>query len=791
MITTRCDLHVHSSASVGQDEWYTRLFDCPESYADPLRQYELCKARGMSLVTLTDHDTIAGALTLVERPDFFVSEEVTTVFPENGCVMHVLAWNISERQHDEIQAARGNIYNLCDYLNREEIAHGLAHPLLSPNWQLDAELFEKSLLLFPTLEGVNGLVDRRLEPDLFTVLDRLTPEVVAALSRKHGIAARGAAPARKALVAGSDDHVHRRCGTVYSEIDGQLAPAAFLRQCTAGEARLSGHQAHLNAMTVCIKHTTYHHLKRRSEQRENCGNPFVEMMDVMAGRDPQAAKRPAGAAFDGFVASLFAGLESTEIDAGKELDILEIPLHPTEEDDARIVHSAAQLSNKVIERALAALIDGLTEFDLYGIFGAFRDFAGSLATAAPVVFAAHHFGRQERQARLMWDGWRAFPLPRRADRLAVFSDSLEQVDGVSTWCSRFIHRARAAQQEVVVPHCGGAPHSLAEGAPLHRLPAITSFSVPLYDCLKFYVPSPIDTLVWAWNERITHVEIATPGPMGLVGLMVAKVLQLPVTASYHTEVPALINMLGGHALLERAVRSYLGWFYNHVDRVFAFSSVSRETLRGMGVSSDKIHLVPQTVDPDEFSPSHRSEKVFGELNIDTRGRPIILSVGRLSKEKNLPLVIAAVERLQGRQNPPLLIIVGDGPGRSALEEAYGAKSFVRFVGVQRDQVLRSLYASATMFVFASSVDTLGLVNMEAMSSGIPILLPSNAGIAEFVTQGVSAECYEFGTEGLASAIERVLDDPLRAARIGTAGRQAMIDRWKNASFSRLWASMVQ
>jgi glycosyltransferase involved in cell wall biosynthesis len=790
MITTRCDLHVHSSASVGQDEWYTRLFDCPESYADPVRQYELCKARGMSLVTLTDHDTIAGALTLVDRPDFFISEEVTTVFPENGCVMHVLAWNITERQHEGIQSVRNDIYKLCDYLNREGIAHGLAHPLLSPNWQLDADLFEKSLLLFPTFEGVNGLVDRRLEPDLFTILDRLTPEAVAALSRKHGIAARGASPSRKALVAGSDDHVHRRCGTVYSELDGALSPAAFLSRCTAGEARLSGQQAHLNAMAVCIKHTTYHHLKRRSAAREDFRNPFVEMMDVIAGREPQAT-RPPGGTFDGFVASLFAGLESTEIDAGKEFDILEVPLHPTEEDDARIVGCTAQLSNKVIEKAIGALIDGLTEFDLYGIFGAFRDFAGSLVTAAPVFFAAHHFGRQERQARRVWDGWQASALPKRTDRLAVFSDSLEQVDGVSTWCSRFIHRAKAAQQEVVVPHCGGAPHSLSEGAPLHRLPAITSFSVPLYDCLKFYVPSPIDTLVWAWNQRITHVEIATPGPMGLAGLLVAKVLQLPVTASYHTEVPALINMLGGHALLARAVRSYLGWFYGQVERVFAFSSVSRETLRTMGVSPERIHLVPQTVDPQEFSPCHRSDKVFGELNIETEGRPIILSVGRLSKEKNLPLVIAAVERLQCRVNPPLLVIVGDGPGRGSLEEAYGAKSFVRFVGVQRDQVLKSLYATATMFVFASSVDTLGLVNMEAMSSGIPILLPSNAGIAELVTQGVSAECYEFGTEGLASAIERVLDDPLRAARIGTAGRQAMIDRWESTSFSRLWASMVQ
>ena len=130
MRTTRCDLHIHSAASIGNDEWYTRLFGCPESYAEPLRQYELCKARGMSLVTLTDHDTIDGGLTLIDRPDFFLSEEVTTVFPENGCVMHVLAWNITRDQHDEIQARRNNVYELCEYLNRAAIAHGLAHPLL-------------------------------------------------------------------------------------------------------------------------------------------------------------------------------------------------------------------------------------------------------------------------------------------------------------------------------------------------------------------------------------------------------------------------------------------------------------------------------------------------------------------------------------------------------------------------------------------------------------------------------------------------------------------------------------
>src|SRR3954469_8978874 len=255
MRTTRCDLHIHSAASHGNHGWYTRLFGCPDSYADPARLYDLCKARGMSLVTLTDHDTIDGGLTLIDRPDFFLSEEVTTRFPENGFVMHVLAWNITPDQHDEIQACRDDIYRLSEYLNRAAIAHALAHPLIGLDARLDAATFEKLLLMFPMFEGTNGLTDPRIEPELTTILERLTPEVIAALARKHGMPPNGAAPHRKALTAGSDDHGDRRAGTVYTELDGaDLDPGAFLRGCTAGHGRAAGQKARLATMTACLNH---------------------------------------------------------------------------------------------------------------------------------------------------------------------------------------------------------------------------------------------------------------------------------------------------------------------------------------------------------------------------------------------------------------------------------------------------------------------------------------------------------------------------------------------------------
>jgi hypothetical protein len=548
---TRCDLHLHSAASVGSDEWYTRFFGCPESYAEPLRQYELCKARGMSLVTLTDHDTIAGGLQLIDRPDFFLSEEVTAVFPENGCVMHVLAWNITQAQHEAIQERRNDIYRLSEYLNGAGIAHGLAHPLLSPNWKLDADVLEKVLLLFPTFEGINGLTDRRIEPDLEVILERLTPDVIAALSAKHGLRAVGATPHRKALTGGSDDHAHRRAGSVYTEVPADaLAPRDFLARCMAGEGAPVGHQAHLDAMAMLVKHTTYHHFKQRAQDgAEGARNPFVDIMDLIAGREP-GVPEGSGAGVEppaGLVASLLAGAERASLDLGEPYDILAVPEQPSEEDDARVMGGIARLVDRVVERALEELLGGAQDFDLYRIFAALRDLAGGLVPAAPLFFAADHFAKQERGVRRVFGAWTAFPLPPRPERLAIFTDV--PVRGVS--------RGRPA----LVPYCGARPELADDALSLHALPALTSFSLPLGPLASLHVPSLVATLQWAWREGVTRVELATPGPMGLAGLLVAKVLRLPVTTSEVEPPPALLGVLAGNPMIERAARRYLAWFY--------------------------------------------------------------------------------------------------------------------------------------------------------------------------------------------------------------------------------------
>src|SRR3954451_612790 len=106
----KIDLHVHSSFSDRPYSWFLRSSQAAECYTSPATVYATAKARGMNLVTLCDHDTIDGALELrALGDDTFISEEVSARFPEDGCIVHTIAFDISEAQHAEIQALRANI----------------------------------------------------------------------------------------------------------------------------------------------------------------------------------------------------------------------------------------------------------------------------------------------------------------------------------------------------------------------------------------------------------------------------------------------------------------------------------------------------------------------------------------------------------------------------------------------------------------------------------------------------------------------------------------------------------
>lgn len=787
--TTRCDLHLHSAASLTTRQWFSEYFDAPESYADPLRQYELCKARGMDLVTLTDHDSIEGGLLLVERPDFFLSVEVSTRFPDNDCAVHVLVYNVTPAQHRKLQRLRDSVFSVVEFIRREGLPYALPHPLLSPNWRMDRETLEKCFVLFPTVEAINGLNDRRVNPIAETLIASLSPEVLVALSAKHGIPLAHGKPRRPALTAGSDDHGHRRAGTIFTEVGGKLGAAAYLERMMNGEARLVGKAGDLNAMALCIKQGAYEHFRRKGAGVRGQRNPFVDVMDVLAGRVPPTdPSSPRGAG--SLVESLVRAAERARMPVGLDLDITVTPDEGTDESDRRIVEAVTRISDTLAADATEELVAAGMAFDIYGLCAALTDLAGAMVVASPLLFAADHFARQWDQVQRILKEWRATDLPSTSEHLAVFSDSRDNIDGVASWCRRFMCQAETAGRRVWFASCD-------EVAPLDSLCATASpitsvarFKVPLYPGFEVVVPSLPGTVDRLWREGITHVELATPGPMGLAGLAAARLLRLPVTASFHTDLCGLTAALTGESTATDLTRTYLRWFYRSVDRVFAFSASSREKLLEMGVSAAKIELMPVAVDPDDFTPRNASASTFAGLGLNMGDRPVVLSVGRLSPEKNIGVIIDAVERLQHRSPAPFLVVAGDGPAREAIERSCRGKSFVAIVGFQEGAALRRLYASARAFVFASKVDTLGLVNLEALASGVPVLVPGNSAIAGLLHDGDNALFFDPDAGELSDALSDLLDDPARAARLAAGGRSYTLDRWQTTQFDEVWRTMV-
>ena len=172
----KADLHLHSRFSERAPEWLFRRVGLPDSYSEPRALYEGLRARGMDLVTITDHNRIDGCLEIAARPGVFLSEQVSTRFPDDRCEVQVLVWGITEAQHRELQTARESIFDLQKYLAAENLTHAVAHPLYRVDDRLSLAHLEKLVLLFKHFEGLNGQREALLSAGAREVLGGLTRE---------------------------------------------------------------------------------------------------------------------------------------------------------------------------------------------------------------------------------------------------------------------------------------------------------------------------------------------------------------------------------------------------------------------------------------------------------------------------------------------------------------------------------------------------------------------------------------------------------------------------------------
>jgi predicted metal-dependent phosphoesterase TrpH len=217
---SRADLHVHSSASQISKLGVQRSLHIPECATEPLEVYELAKGRGMDFVTITDHDTIDGALSLAHLPDVFISEELTATFKGQAQAVHVLCYGISPDDHEWLQANRDDVEGCAAYLHDHEITAALAHPFYAVAAPLTARHRRRLAQLFPIWETRNGSRAKELNLPAFVYIET------------HGGTA----------IGGSDDHAGIDIGRTFTETAHAATPGDFLAQIRAGRAVTHGAQ---------------------------------------------------------------------------------------------------------------------------------------------------------------------------------------------------------------------------------------------------------------------------------------------------------------------------------------------------------------------------------------------------------------------------------------------------------------------------------------------------------------------------------------------------------------------
>ena len=346
-------------------------------------------------------------------------------------------------------------------------------------------------------------------------------------------------------------------------------------------------------------------------------------------------------------------------------------------------------------------------------------------------------------------------------RIAFFTETfLPKVDGIVTRLTKTVEHLVSAGDEVLIVCPEGAPEQYM-GARVLGVPAMP---LPLYPELKLALPRPaVSEALDRFQPDLVHV--VNPAVLGLGGIWLAKTKQIPLVASYHTHLPKYLEHYG-MGMLEPLLWELLKAAHNQARLNLCTSTAMVQELSEKGIQHTA--LWQRGVDTDLFRPSLRSASLRQKLlgGHSDSGR-LLLYIGRLSAEKQIERIRPVLDQLEDSR----LALVGDGPHRQQLEKVFEGTA-TTFVGYLAGEELAGAYASADAFLFPSSTETLGLVLLEAMAAGCPVVGANRGGIPDIVSDGLNGCLYEPDQPGsLEAAVRRLLGNAEERESLRQAARR--------------------
>jgi glycosyltransferase involved in cell wall biosynthesis/predicted metal-dependent phosphoesterase TrpH len=726
-------MHCHSTASQLSRLGVQRSLGLPECATPPQEVYELAKKRGMDFVTITDHDTIDGALELEGLPDAFVSEELTARFAGEPQAVHVLCHGITPGDHEWLQAHAGDVEACAAYLHENEIACALAHPFFHVAAPLTRRHRRRLAELFPIWEVRNGSRAAELNMPAAVYVDT-----------------RGGTG-----IGGSDDHAGVDIGRTWTEVPAAATPEEFLARMREGYAEARGEQGSAAKWT----HAAMALATRALSEAGPAPAPDPAAVMKMAERViREGSEREGKVAVDigpeDARCLLEAWLAGVGIDArGRELlDLLQADGF----SHADLYRRARRRHERRLRIAVDEGIEALSSGDLgsaaTGVFEA-------LVLAFPYAPSTAFLGAEKAKLRGR-DGDRR--------RVALIADGIGQVHGVTHTIEQIRERGVPGFDVEVIGTDPGVDR---------RLPAAAELELPFYRGMRLGVPAVPELVEALADGSYDLVHVTAPGPAGIAATLLGRITGVPLLASHHTELATYAGLRADEAL-ELVAKAGLAAFYEAPARVLSPSPAADASLAGLGVDGAKVGRWERGVDAGRFDPAKGDRDAYpGEIKV--------LYVGRLSKEKGVDLLADAFLAAHATDPRLHLLLAGGGPEEAELRARLGGAA--TFLGWLGGEELAVAYASADAFLFCSVTDTYGQVILEAGASGLPVVAIAEGGPAALVENRHTGLLCRPDADHVAGSLLQLAASPELRAKLGSAGVRAARARSWERSMSQLAA----
>lgn len=774
-MNSRVDLHIHSKYSDRSAEWLFRRLSFPDSYSAPRELYAKLKERGMDFVTITDHNRIDGCLEIADLPDTFISEEVTTYFPEDRCKIHVLVWGISERQHGAISEVRDNIFEFQKYLAAERIAHSVAHPLYQVNEKLTVAHLRELRELFTHFEGINGLRSPLLSSTIQHVLGT-----------------------SKVLTAGSDDHGGIYPARAWTETAQVSTPAEFLEHVRNGKCSTHGEAGTPLILSHSLYSTVYQFAKDKFSSQMNPHAAFIEkaFSRFMEGQDP--TRFTFGEKLNFLAQGVLSGKifelakpgnvslwkEYSDYFGGSDLrKQLALETEGVVEPERRAFLISNLFANQLAFRFFLKFVKQISS-------GNFVESVQSLTGMLPMMLALspYWYAFRSQSPSREWlrtvsqDLSGSVSNTLKNNKRAWFTDTLEDVNGVANTIRRMTAAGVAEGADLLV--ITSRSEITITDIPIKNFAPIGEFELPEYELQKLSFPPILHMLDFIQREGFTELIISTPGPIGVTALIAGKMLGLRTSGIYHTDFPQYIRILTDDSFLESLAWSYMQWFYSQFDMILVNSEHYRKAWIERGIEPHKLKIMPRGLDTVLFNPSHREANFWAKYG--KREEEVgLLYVGRVSREKDLEVLVKACHLLATQSIPFRPLIVGDGPFLEELKKLLPTGCYTGYLaGIE----LARAYASADIFVFPSTTDTFGNVIIEAQAAGLPCIVSDTGGPRELITHGEDGYITKsLDATDFAAAVERLLTNPELRKTMSQHSRKKVETRDWSEAFQKFWA----